>query len=131
MEIELDNPQKLNVLTFDMIKNLNKGIRQWKDRKDLSALFIHAKGERAFCAGGDVVQIRSLILQGQAEKKDPAAVTQDFFQTEYETNYILAHFPKPVILWGSGIVMGGGMGTFYGLFSSYCYRNKPSGYAGN
>ncbi len=112
LEIELNNPKKLNVLNLEMILTLNKAVRKWQDREELSVVFIHSAGDRAFCAGGDVAQIYSTILESKKRKKDPALATKSFFQKEYETDYILSHFPKPVVLWGNGIVMGGGMGLF-------------------
>ena len=112
LEIELNNPTKLNALNFYMIVTLNKKLREWRYKKELSAVFIHSAGDKAFCAGGDIVQLHSIISESKKKGKDPALAAQDFFQTEYETDYILCHFPKPVVLWGNGIVMGGGMGLF-------------------
>lgn len=112
LEIELNNPKKLNVLNREIIFSLNKKIREWRNRKELSALFIHSAGDRAFCAGGDIAQVYSAIMKSKEEGEDPALATKSFFQTEYETDYMLLHFPKPVVLWGNGVVMGGGMGLF-------------------
>ena len=112
LEIELNNPSKLNVLNQEIIFSLNRKIREWKDRKELSALFIHSAGEKAFCAGGDVAQIYSSILESKKKGQDPALPARDFFQTEYETDYMLYQLWQPVVLWGSGIVMGGGLGLF-------------------
>ena len=112
LEIQLNNPSKLNALNLEMIQNLNREIKSWKDREELSAVFIHSAGERAFCAGGDVAWLYSKIKASREKGLDPALSSKDFFHTEYETDYILSQFPKPVVLWGHGIVMGGGMGLF-------------------
>ena len=112
LEIELNNQKKLNALNFDMIVTLNKKLKEWKNKQELSAVFIHSEGDKAFCAGGDIVQLYSIISESKKSGEDPALAAQDFFQTEYETDYILSHFPKPVVLWGTGVVMGGGMGLF-------------------
>ncbi len=112
LDIKLNYPEKLNVLNWEMISALNRKVREWENRKELSALFIHSTGERAFCAGGDVVQVYRIIEESQKQGRDPALAVQHFFQTEYETDYRLCQFHKPVILWGNGIVMGGGMGLF-------------------
>ena len=122
LEIELNNPKKLNVLNLEMIQSLNQAVRKWRNRRDLSAIFIHSAGERAFSAGGDVRQIYHKILK--AEGADPALSVKEFFQTEYETDYILHQFPKPVVLWGNGIVMGGGMGLF--MSASYPILTETS-----
>ena len=112
LEIELNNPRKLNVLNMEMIFSLNRKIKEWKDKKELDAVFIHSSGDKAFCAGGDVAQVYSFILESKKEGKDPALAVKDFFQMEYETDYMLSQLYPPVILWGSGVVMGGGMGLF-------------------
>ena len=112
LEIELNHPKKLNILNLEMIVTLNKKIKEWQNKKELSAVFIHSSGDRAFCAGGDVTQVYWTILESKKRGEDPALAAKDFFQTEYETDYMLFQFPKPVVLWGNGIVMGGGMGLF-------------------
>lgn len=112
LEIELNNPSKLNVLNREIIFSLNKKIKEWRNGKDLAAIFIHSSSEKAFCAGGDVAQIYFSILESKRKGNDPALAVQDFFQTEYETDYMLSQLSPPVILWGDGIVMGGGMGLF-------------------
>lgn len=38
----------------------------------------------------------------------------DFFSQEYRLDYTIHQFPKPFIVWGHGIVMGGGMGLMNG-----------------
>ena len=48
LEIQLNNPAKLNALNLEMIQALNREIRQWREREDLSIVFVHSAGERAF-----------------------------------------------------------------------------------
>lgn len=124
LEIQLNNPSKLNALNLDMIQKLNQELKKWKNREDLFAIFIHSAGDRAFCAGGDVAQLYSKIKASRENNQDPALSAKDFFHTEYETDYMLSQFPKPVILWGNGIVMGGGMGLF--MSSSHAIATEKS-----
>jgi enoyl-CoA hydratase/carnithine racemase len=42
----------------------------------------------------------------------PAALP--FFADEYRLDHLLHHYPKPLLTWGSGIVMGGGLGLIAG-----------------
>ena len=109
MEVQINYPQKLNVLNQEIIFALNKAVKSWIKREDLSAVFIHSAGERAFSAGGDVVELYHHILKN---KREPLSPVKDFFKTEYETDYLLHKMDKPIVLWGNGIVMGGGMGLF-------------------
>ena len=117
LEIELNNSKKMNVLNLEIMFALNEKIKKWQNKKELSSVFIHSAGDKAFCAGGDIVQIYSTILESRKKGEDPALAAKDFFRTEYGTDYMLFHFPKPVVLWGNGVVMGGGLGLF--MASSY------------
>ena len=112
LEIQLNHPAKLNVLNLEMILALNKKIKEYQKREDLSVVFIHSAGDKSFCAGGDVAQVYLKVLESKKTGDDPALAVRDFFHTEYETDYLLHQFPKPIVLWGNGIVMGGGMGLF-------------------
>ena len=127
LEIQLNNPSKLNALNLEIIQNLNQEIKKWRDREELSAVFIHSSGDRAFCAGGDVVQLYSKIKTSREKKLDPALSAKDFFHTEYEMDYMLSQFPKPIVLWGNGIVVGGGMGLF--MSSSHPIATESSLFA--
>ena len=44
----------------------------------------------------------------------PAPLAQAFFSEEYRLDYLIHTYPKPVLVWGSGIVMGGGLGLLAG-----------------
>ncbi|MCZ0933240.1 MAG: enoyl-CoA hydratase/isomerase family protein [Oligoflexia bacterium] len=127
LEIQLNNPSKLNALSLEMIQKLNQEIKKWRDREELSAVFIHSAGDRAFCAGGDVAWLYSQIKASREKGLDLALSAKDFFHTEYETDYMLSQFPKPIVLWGSGIVMGGGMGLF--MSSSHPVATESSLFA--
>ena len=127
LEVQLNNPSKLNALNLEMIQSLNQEIKSWKDREELSAVFIHSAGERAFCAGGDVAELYSEMKASREKALDPALSARKFFHTEYETDYMLSQFPKPIVLWGNGIVMGGGMGLF--MSSSHPIATESSLFA--
>src|SRR6202000_2234620 len=67
------------------------------------AVVVQGKGEKAFCAGGDV---RWLYEVGLA--KNPEQM--QFFWHEYRLNHFIHHYPKPYISLMNGITMGGGVG---------------------
>ncbi|MFI4981145.1 MAG: enoyl-CoA hydratase/isomerase family protein, partial [Nevskiales bacterium] len=66
----------------------------------------------AFCAGGDVRSLREAILAHQAPAPNPLA--EAFFSEEYRLDYRIHTYPKPILVWGGGIVMGGGLGLLAG-----------------
>lgn len=109
--ITLNAEATLNALTLEMIDLLQARLTAWSDDDSIAAVFIDGAGERAFCAGGDVQALRRSGMQtpGQA-----GAYAEAFFEREYRMNFALHTYPKPVICWGHGVVMGGGLGILAG-----------------
>ena len=70
-----------------------------------------ARGEKAFCAGGDLRQLYQTLLDCGPARNTYA---ESFFSEEYELDYLIHTFPKPFLCWGHGIVMGGGVGLMAG-----------------
>lgn len=113
-EIKLNRPDTLNALDLEMVLSLKNQLHIWKKDSRLSLVFLHGEGERAFCAGGDVKGIYSSIVSAHKKKEDPGKTVQPFFENEYRLNYLIHTYPRPVVVWGHGFVMGGGMGLFLG-----------------
>lgn len=113
--ITLNSEQTLNALSLPMIEELQAVLEDWKTSEEMACIFIQGAGEKAFCAGGDVRRLHDAIMEQR--KVDAAKVSQDcfdFFSKEYQVDYAIHTYPKPVIVWGSGIVMGGGIGLMVG-----------------
>jgi enoyl-CoA hydratase/carnithine racemase len=124
----LNAPKSLNALSKEMISLLFPQLLRWKNQQDIAAVLLQGKGEKAFCAGGDIVHLYSaakesqsgsssdieqLIKTGNADNK-LSPILQDYFTQEYKLDYLIHTFAKPFIVWGSGIVMGGGLGLLVG-----------------
>ena len=109
--LTLNAPQSLNSLTRDMVEILLDSLLAWRDDETVAAVFIDGIGDKAFCAGGDVQALRDSCL---AMPGGPCEYAENFFAREYRMNYILHTYPKPVICWGHGVVMGGGLGILAG-----------------
>ncbi len=110
-QLTLNKPRALNALDLEMAKIMLDALKSWQNREDVVMVLIDGVGDKAFCAGGDVVSMH------QAMKASPDSIPgflQEFFTVEYELDYTIHTFSKPVVVWGSGIVMGGGMGLFCG-----------------
>ncbi|WP_419834942.1 enoyl-CoA hydratase/isomerase family protein [Endozoicomonas atrinae] len=106
--ITLNAEKALNALNQSMIDLLLNQFSDWRDNDDIVAVFMQGGGEKAFCAGGDVRALRQAVIDGKPE------VPAHFFETEYRVDYMIHSYPKPVICWGNGIVMGGGIGLMAG-----------------
>lgn len=99
----LNRPNALNAITQSMVEQVAKALRAWETDGAVQAVLIEGAGERAFCAGGDVVAVSKA---GQAGSD----LAKTFFQEEYRLNRAIAMFTKPYIAFLDGIVMGGGVG---------------------
>jgi len=105
--ITLNAEKTLNALTLSMVESLLAGVQRWASDPSITCVLMRGNGERAFCAGGDVRQLASACLAHPGEV--PPLIAQ-FFATEYRLDHLLRHYPKPVISWGHGYILGGGMG---------------------
>lgn len=101
----------LNSLTLEMVDLLQAKLDEWRSNDDIAAVYIEGAGEKAFCAGGDV---QALHESATATPGGPCDYAEAFFAREYRMNYTLHTYPKPLIGWGHGIVMGGGLGVLAG-----------------
>lgn len=107
----LNLPATLNALTLEMVDLLQEKLNAWRSDDSIAAIFIDGSGEKAFCAGGDV---QALYRSAIEQPGGPCTYAETFFEREYRMNYTLHRFEKPIICWGSGIVMGGGLGVMAG-----------------
>ena len=110
----LNTPKTLNGLSLEMTRLLANKIEVWANDPKLAVLVLKGAGDKAFCAGGDLHALHHSMVdnQGRAAIENQHAGT--FFAEEYALDYRLHTFPKPILVWGDGIVMGGGMGLMIG-----------------
>ncbi|SDB07278.1 Enoyl-CoA hydratase/carnithine racemase [Pseudidiomarina indica] len=109
--VTLNSEKSLNALSLPMIQGFLPKLEQWAAADDIACVVLQGAGEKAFCAGGDIVSMY------HAMKSQPGVLVEevaDFFSQEYRLDYAIHTFPKPFIVWGHGIVMGGGMGLMNG-----------------
>jgi enoyl-CoA hydratase len=100
--ITLNRPRTLNALTHAMVVAMKAQLDAWAGDPEIACVVV--RGERAFCAGGD---IRAIAESGRAGT--PYAL--DFWRDEYILNAAIKHYPKPYLALISGIAMGGGLGV--------------------
>lgn len=116
----LNAEASLNALSLEMVRLLKAQLLDWQTRNDIALVLLEGSGEKAFCAGGDVVKLYQATIDAKkAAEKDGNASrlapdVQTFFQEEYELDYLIHTYQKPFMVWGHGIVMGGGLGLFAG-----------------
>ncbi|WP_076588797.1 enoyl-CoA hydratase/isomerase family protein [Vibrio ostreicida] len=108
----LDNVASLNALTFDMLSLLKDKLEHWQNDERIACILLEGRGDKAFCAGGDVRTMHQ-VMSSQSQK-DIEQFCTTFFKLEYECDYLIHTYRKPIIAWGEGIIMGGGMGLYMG-----------------
>ena len=111
-KIVLDKPKALNALSTDMIEAIQATLDQWATDDQVQAVWIEGAGEKAFCAGGDVVMLYHSMKA--TEPGDVPAKAAEFFTKEYRLDQTIHQYQKPIIIWADGIVMGGGLGVAVG-----------------
>jgi enoyl-CoA hydratase/carnithine racemase len=109
--ITLSRPKALNALTLSMIRDLTAALLAWRDDVSVQSVAIRGKGKDGpfgvFCAGGDIRFFHQAVLAGDTQ-------LEDFFTEEYRLDHLIHTYPKPLIAFMDGIVMGGGMGISQG-----------------
>jgi len=101
--ITLSRPKALNALTHAMCEEITRLLVAWEADDNIGAVLIDGAGERAFCAGGDVI-----LLHDSGKAGDSRA--EDFWRLEYALNELIHRYSKPYITLIDGFVMGGGVG---------------------
>lgn len=107
----LDAEKSLNALTLPMIEALDQRLQAWAQDPAIACVLLRGNGPKAFCAGGDVVQ---LVKQCREQPGEIPALARRFFADEYRLDYRIHTYPKPFICWAHGHVLGGGMGLMQG-----------------
>ena len=104
----LNTPASLNALSLAMVDLLDPRLAAWAADPRIAGVVLDAAGDKAFCAGGDVVALAREIRA--LHQQQPGAVPQaaaDFFEREYRLDHRIHTYPKPLLVWGHGIVMAG------------------------
>ncbi len=116
----LNQPASLNGLSLPMVDLLAEQLDAWEADSGIALIMLRGAGGKAFCAGGDLHSLyRSLggrrdSVLGIGDSESVVDYALAFFSREYRLDYRIHAYPKPVLCWGHGIVMGGGMGLMAG-----------------
>jgi len=106
--ITLNRPRAINSLNADMAEGIFAALTSWLADDGVRLVVIAGAGEKGFCAGGDMRamhRLRDNGIESYAER---------FFTVEYEADDLIHRYPKPVLAYMDGIVMGGGVGLSVG-----------------
>ncbi|WP_101757093.1 enoyl-CoA hydratase/isomerase family protein [Oceanicoccus sp. KOV_DT_Chl] len=107
----LNEEKTLNALSIEMVDLLYSQLLDWQQDDSIVGVMLQGAGQKAFCAGGDVQKLHQSAVENPG---GPCEYAESFFEREYRLDYIIHQYKKPLICWGHGIVMGGGLGLMAG-----------------
>src|SRR5690625_3556527 len=110
----LNRPDTLNGLTLEMCHELTRLLEQWEDDPTIAFVILRGAGERSFCAGGDLHSLYASMQENTERDAWNNGSAREFFDVAYRLDYLTHRYGKPILCWGSGIVMGGGVGLMIG-----------------
>ena len=95
--IVLNRPDKLNALSFGLVRELDQEITALAADDTVKVVVLTGAGDKAFSAGADIHELAGLNAAELAERQS--------FRSE--ANWRLATFPKPIIGAINGLAYGG------------------------
>ncbi|CAD9195429.1 MAG: enoyl-CoA hydratase/isomerase family protein [Acinetobacter sp.] len=104
--VRLNRPKSLHALDESIVTALLKVFQDFHHDDAVKAIWLDSTTPKAFCAGGDVRKLRQLVINDEVD------TANKFFEQEYALDLLLHNYAKPVLVWGEGYVMGGGLGLF-------------------
>jgi len=95
--VTLNRPEKLNALSFGLVRELDEALTQLEEDDAIKAVILTGAGERAFSAGADIHEMAGLSAEELAQR-------QEF---RNQANWHIATFTKPLIGAINGLAYGG------------------------
>ncbi|KAK4058829.1 3-hydroxyisobutyryl-CoA hydrolase [Microbotryomycetes sp. JL221] len=104
-KITLNRPKALNTLNLEMVDAMLPALEKYEKSDLANVVMLRGTGDKAFCAGGDVVALVNQLKDEKTWQK-----SAEFFKKEYVTDAFIATMKKPVVSVMHGITLGGGVG---------------------
>ncbi|MTW01669.1 enoyl-CoA hydratase/isomerase family protein [Duganella ginsengisoli] len=116
--LTLNAEKNLNAVSLPMIALLAQHLTAWAMDDRVAMVVMQGAGSKAFCAGGDLQNLHRTMQAHHASAQNGNVLGNDyanaFFEREYRLDYQIHTYKKPILCWGHGIVMGGGIGLMAG-----------------
>jgi len=106
--LKLNRPEALNSLSAEMVERMYEILDAWRTNPQVALICISGAGTKGLCAGGDMRAFYDL------RHSNVEAHARRFFPTEYRMDLMIHQYPKPILVYMDGIVMGGGVGLSVG-----------------
>lgn len=98
----LDQPHKLNAMTFEMWASLQGLVARAEADREVRVILVTGEGGRAFCAGADISQFGA--------QRDGDAATRAYDDAYLSGCAAIANASKPSVALIRGVCFGGGFG---------------------
>src|SRR5437016_7444206 len=95
--ITLNRPEKLNALSFPLVRELDEALTQYESDEEIKAVILTGAGERAFSAGADINEMAGLSGEELATRQEVRG----------HATWHIATFAKPLIGAINGLAYGG------------------------
>src|SRR5215472_15265963 len=95
--ITLNRPDKLNALSYDLMREVDEALTGYEEDDAIKAVVITGAGERAFSAGADIHEMADLSAEELAERQAHRG----------EISWHIANYSKPLIGAINGLAYGG------------------------
>jgi enoyl-CoA hydratase/carnithine racemase len=95
--ITLNRPEKLNALSYPLVRELDEALTQYEADVDIKTVILTGAGDRAFSAGADIHEMAELSADELATRQDVRG----------RATWHVATFGKPLIGAINGLAYGG------------------------
>ncbi len=96
--ITINRPTKMNALNFETIEQLDAAVRSAQTDQTITGIIITGVGEKAFVAGADIAQLKTLSPQQAITLSQKGQIAFRNIETS----------PKPIVAAVNGFALGGG-----------------------
>ena len=103
MYLTLNRPENRNALNSELINELISAINQAENDEDVNVVVIKANGDKAFCAGADLKELKNSIDQGINS-------VRKYFNLYANLIKVISKFSKVSISGVKGYALAGGCG---------------------
>lgn len=118
--IILNRPERMNAFTFDMIDAWRDALEECRRSDDVKVVVLTGEG-KAFCSGGDIVEMGDRLKQTPQQRK------AELFERIERIPLALEDLDKPVIAAVNGAATGAGMDM--ALMCDLRYAGKSARFA--
>jgi len=105
-EVAINRPEVRNALNTETIGELVEVLERISEDSAIDVVILTGAGERAFCAGADLSEVKQLASMEKA---------REYFGNMVKLIWALEHLPQPVIGAAFGYTLAGGMGLAAGV----------------